>query len=87
MLAVSITSNNTDIRQKLKWMFRIYDIDGNGKIDKKELRTIIDSIFKLSNNTKKQSSDHMEEIFRKFEIEKNKYITLEGRYFYGNFLI
>lgn len=26
LLAVSITSNSTDIRQKLKWMFRIYDI-------------------------------------------------------------
>jgi guanylate cyclase activator 1 len=58
-------------------MFRIYDIDGNGKIDKKELRTIIDSIFKLSNNDKKKSAEHMEEIFKKFDIDKNKYISLE----------
>jgi Ca2+-binding EF-hand superfamily protein len=74
---VSITTNNTDVRQKLKWMFRIYDIDGNGKIEKKEFKIIIGSIFKLLNSDKKKSSEHMEEIFTKFEIDKNKYITLE----------
>ena len=54
---MSITTNNTDVRQKLKWMFRIYDIDGNGKIEKKEFKIIIGSIFKLLNSDKKKLFD------------------------------
>lgn len=33
-----------EINQKLKWYFKLFDQDGNGKIDKEELETI----FKVS---------------------------------------
>ncbi len=29
-----------EINQKLKWYFKLFDQDGNGKIDKDELETI-----------------------------------------------
>lgn len=29
-----------EINQKLKWYFKLFDQDGNGKIDKQELETI-----------------------------------------------
>lgn len=29
-----------EINQKLKWYFKLFDQDGNGKIDKEELETI-----------------------------------------------
>lgn len=35
-----------EINQKLKWYFKLFDQDGNGKIDKEELETIFTvSIF------------------------------------------
>lgn len=34
-----------EINQKLKWYFKLFDQDGNGKIDKDELETI----FKVHN--------------------------------------
>lgn len=34
-----------EINQKLKWYFKLFDQDGNGKIDKEELETI----FKVEN--------------------------------------
>jgi Ca2+-binding EF-hand superfamily protein len=36
-----------DLRKKLEWAFTMYDIDGNGKIDKKEMKKIIDVINNL----------------------------------------
>lgn len=34
-----------EINQKLKWYFKLFDQDGNGKIDKDEMETI----FKVQN--------------------------------------
>ena len=64
-------------------MFRIYDINGDGMIDKKELLTIIDSIYKLLTDggdpeeLKKKASEHTKEIFKQSEIEKRGNISVE----------
>lgn len=39
-----------EINQKLKWYFKLFDQDGNGKIDKEELETI----FSVINASKTQ---------------------------------
>lgn len=42
-----------EINQKLKWYFKLFDQDGNGKIDKEELETIFtvcwENTFTLAN--------------------------------------
>ena len=45
MLAINITSAGKP-EEKLEWAFKMYDIDGNGRIDKKEMTEII----KVSNH-------------------------------------
>lgn len=46
LIAISVTSQG-DIKDKLQMAFNMYDIDGNGKIDKKEMVKIIEAIYDL----------------------------------------
>lgn len=39
-MAINITSAG-NARQKLDWAFKMYDIDGNGTIDRSEMMEII----------------------------------------------
>ncbi|XP_077318762.1 guanylyl cyclase-activating protein 2-like [Lithobates pipiens] len=41
------------LEHKLKWSFKIYDKDGNGCVDKKELKEIIQSIYSIKKDWKK----------------------------------
>lgn len=41
LLAINITSNKGKPEDKLNWAFDMYDIDGNGTIDKSEMESII----------------------------------------------
>ncbi|XP_008308346.1 guanylyl cyclase-activating protein 2-like [Cynoglossus semilaevis] len=45
-----------DLEHKLRWSFKVYDKDGNGYVDRNELRSIIDSIYKVKKGTKTDSS-------------------------------
>jgi Ca2+-binding EF-hand superfamily protein len=46
MVAISVTSKG-DINEKLTMAFRMFDIDKNQQIDKKEMEKIIDAIYDL----------------------------------------
>ncbi len=39
-MAINITAKG-DPQKKLKWAFKMYDVDGNGEIDKNEMLSII----------------------------------------------
>ena len=46
VIAISVTVHG-ETKQKLKMAFRMFDIDKNEKIDKKEMEKIIDAIYDL----------------------------------------
>lgn len=43
-MAINITAKG-DPEKKLKWAFKMYDVDGNGEIDKGEMLQIIQVSF------------------------------------------
>lgn len=53
-MAINITAKG-DPEKKLKWAFKMYDVDGNGEIDKNEMLQIIQSIYDLIGINSKQN--------------------------------
>ena len=58
--------------------------DGNGVIEKKELKLIVTSIYKLlyhdsfeNNHLQQFAEEHANEIFKRFDTDDDKYISLE----------
>lgn len=82
LLSISITSTNSNYKKKLEWVFNLYDIDGNGSIDKNEFRTIVCSIYKvLDTKNKKRNSleldENLNETFKKIDTDGSKTICLD----------
>ncbi|KAI3377382.1 hypothetical protein L3Q82_008572 [Scortum barcoo] len=46
-----------DLEHKLRWSFKVYDKDNNGYVDRDELRSIIDNIYRIKKSTKTDVSD------------------------------
>uniref|UniRef100_A0A4W4GNW4 EF-hand domain-containing protein n=1 Tax=Electrophorus electricus TaxID=8005 RepID=A0A4W4GNW4_ELEEL len=67
-----------EINQKLKWYFKLFDQDGNGKIDKEEMETIFKAIQDITH-----SYDHVppEEIvtliYERIDVNNEGELTLE----------
>jgi len=76
-------NSKKDLTNKLDWLFKIFDINGDGLIDKIEVQVVIDSYYKLLDhntdtiNLKVQSHIHANEIFEKLDIDKKMFITRE----------
>lgn len=49
LLAIDVTSSGTP-EEKLKWAFRMYDVDGNGVIDIQEMTKIVQVNYMFHRN-------------------------------------
>ncbi|KAJ6662688.1 hypothetical protein lerEdw1_011328 [Lerista edwardsae] len=54
------------IDQKLKWYFKLYDADGNGTIDKKEL-----AVQAINGNSEMSPEDYTNMVFQKIDINND----------------
>ncbi|XP_053394764.1 hippocalcin-like protein 1 isoform X2 [Mercenaria mercenaria] len=72
-------SDNPD--KKLKWAFRMYDIDGNGRISKNEMNCILRDIYKMTNAMVSDELGSPEQItdkfFTKFDLDGDGQISFQ----------
>ena len=80
MLAIYITSAGT-AEEKLKWTFRIYDVDGNGVINQGEMINIVQAIDDMLGVDKVRLTDAVEvrarNIFNRMDENKDGNLTEE----------
>ncbi|XP_067914047.1 S-modulin-like [Heterodontus francisci] len=89
IIALHLTSSGKT-SQKLEWAFSLYDVDGNGTINKQEILEIVKAIFKMTNeeeqktlpedeNTPEKRTDKIWAYFGKKENDK----LSEGEFIQG----
>ncbi|KAM7424582.1 hypothetical protein PAMA_000773 [Pampus argenteus] len=72
-----------DLEHKLRWSFKVYDKDSNGYVDRDELRSIIDSIYRIKKGTKTDMGESqptvdevVDRIFQAVDIDKDGHINM-----------
>ncbi|KAG9353074.1 hypothetical protein JZ751_017650 [Albula glossodonta] len=66
------------VQKKLRWYFKLYDVDGNGCIDREELLVIIKSIRAINGATHEMSAeDFTNMVFDKIDINGDGELSLE----------
>ncbi|CAL8235392.1 unnamed protein product [Boreogadus saida] len=66
-----------EINQKLKWYFKLFDQDGNGKIDKDEMETIFKAIQDITRSYEIPPEDIVTLVYEKIDVNGEGELTLE----------
>lgn len=74
-------SGSKNLDKKVNWAFKMYDINGNGKISKKEMITILDAIYKMTHALVGGKLGSPEEItdnfFERFDLDRDGLISFQ----------
>ncbi|KAF0880302.1 guanylyl cyclase-activating protein 1 [Hyaena hyaena] len=67
------------VEQKLRWYFKLYDVDGNGCIDRDELLTIIRAIRAINpcSDTTMSAEEFTNTVFSKIDVNGDGELSLE----------
>ncbi|KAM4797244.1 guanylyl cyclase-activating protein 3 [Rhinophrynus dorsalis] len=65
------------IDQKLKWYFKLYDADGNGSIDRKELLSILTAVKAINGRQDINPEEFTAILFEKIDVNGDGELTLE----------
>nr|AYD91295.1 guanylyl cyclase-activating protein [Eptatretus cirrhatus] len=75
--ALSLVLKGT-VEQKLRWYFKLYDVDGNGCIDRQELLQIIMAIRAINGSTSEVSAEeYTNKVFDNIDINGDGELSLE----------
>ncbi|KAL1122768.1 hypothetical protein AAG570_003095 [Ranatra chinensis] len=83
MLVTLSTLLRGSIYEKLRWTFKLYDINGDGCITRAELGEIVLAIHELMGRrshhplTDRKAREQLDYVFRKLDINQDGVITLE----------
>ncbi|EPR79205.1 Calcium-binding protein, partial [Spraguea lophii 42_110] len=78
LIAFSILNKGSHF-ERLRWVYRFYDIDNDGIVSKKEMLTVVQSIFDMTSHTFNMKIDVIEFIDRIFKELENQsgFLTFE----------
>lgn len=71
------------VYERLRWTFKLYDLNGDGCISRNELSEIVHSVHELMGRRPNQIDDdrkareQVEKVFRKFDLNQDGVITIE----------
>ena len=84
MLVTLSTLLRGSIYEKLRWTFKLYDINGDGCITRSELSEVILAIHELMGRRPqhhveddRRARDQIDRVFRKLDLNQDGVITLE----------
>lgn len=69
--------------ERLRWTFKLYDLNGDGCISRNELSEIVQSVHELMGRRPNPADDdrkareQVEKVFRKFDLNQDGVITIE----------
>ncbi|XP_013782821.2 Kv channel-interacting protein 4-like, partial [Limulus polyphemus] len=79
---LSILSRGT-VQEKLRWVFNLYDINGDGYITKDELSRIISSVYDQTGRPvdplvdDRATKEHVERVFQKLDLNQDGVVTID----------
>ncbi|XP_046846021.1 NADPH oxidase 5-like [Xenia sp. Carnegie-2017] len=75
---LEMLTNGSQI-EKLKFLFKVYDIDGNGKLDRNEMKTVLESCVEESSLSmdQQQVEDLTDVLFEESDKEGKGFITFD----------
>lgn len=71
------------VYERLRWTFKLYDLNGDGCISRNELSEIVQAIHELMGRRPNQQEDdrkardQVDRVFRKFDLNQDGVITIE----------
>ncbi|XP_053394757.1 neurocalcin-delta-like isoform X2 [Mercenaria mercenaria] len=81
LIGLCVSGSDTNNEVKLKWAFNMYDINGDGFINKSEMKEIVEAIYKMTNAMAPKELDTpekmTEKLFEEFDLNKDGHITFE----------
>ncbi|GIY24977.1 kv channel-interacting protein 4 [Caerostris darwini] len=82
VIGLSVLARGT-LQEKLRWVFSLYDINGDGYITKDEMSRIIASIYDMMGKSmdppleESTTREHVERVFQRLDLNKDGVVTME----------
>jgi len=70
-------ANNDSWQVKLKWIFCMFDLDGNGLISKEEMHQIFKALYEASSQSAAKARHQAERLFHKYDVNRDGVINYE----------